>query len=210
MMNFNFTAYTSETPAASTAASAAEEGARRAYENLSRLAARYTFVVGTCSLLHPQFHEMMNHLVPMLRDNGKQLILPDSVIGDLQRLVMKNPAMTDQVNDIIGLLADLRMQGLVQVVGNGSEPNSRKQIRAIAEELLQHTEPLIITQNNAFSEELVMLNRVRPSYGSRLAVSRVNHYGFLSRYIPQPAAMPQPAGLDLSSLSALTGDLLGA
>lgn len=202
MMDFNFTA-----PVTNPEINAAEDGARRAKENLARLAARYTFIVGTCALLHPKFPEMIGHLAPMLRENGKQLLVPTSVIGDLQRLVLKNPGMTGQVNELIGLLANLHVNGLVLVCGDSGELNSRKQIRMLAEGLLESSEPLVITQNNAFSEELVMVNRLRPSMSNRLAVSRVNHYGFLSRYIPQSGYVPKATGLDEADLSVLTAGL---
>lgn len=202
MMDFNFTA-----PVTNPEINAAEDGARRAKENLARLAARYTFIVGTCALLHPKFPEMIEHLAPMLRENGKQLLVPTSVIGDLQRLVLKNPGMTGQVNELIGLLANLHVNGLVLVCGDSGELNSRKQIRMLAEGLLESSEPLVITQNNAFSEELVMVNRLRPSMSNRLAVSRVNHYGFLSRYIPQSGYVPKATGLDEADLSVLTAGL---
>lgn len=192
-------------------AASEEDNARRAQENLVRLVSRYTFLIGTCSLLHPQFSEMMGHLIPLLRENGKYLIIPDSVINDLQRLVIKNPEMTDQISNLIHQLANLRMEGLVQVCGNGTERSFAKHLIKLAEQLLTYTEPLIITQNNRLSEDLVALNRARPTTEKRLAVSRVNHYGFLSRYIPQTAAMQQPVGLNLADLSALTSDFqLGA
>ena len=143
----------------------------------------------------------------MLREKGKQLLVPTSVIGDLQRLVLKNPGMTGQVNELIGLLANLHVNGLVLVCGDSGELNSRKQIRMLAEGLLESSEPLVITQNNAFSEELVMVNRLRPSMSNRLAVSRVNHYGFLSRYIPQSGYVPKATGLDEADLSVLTAGL---
>jgi len=188
-----------------------QEGARRAQENLSRLAARYTFIIGTCALLHPKFPEMMGHLAPLLRENGRSLIIPDSVINDLQRLVVKNPDLTVQISDVIHLLAGLRLEGLVQVCGNGTDFNSRNQLIQLAEQMLEYTEPLVITQNKRISEELDELNRTRPTIARRLAVSRVNHYGFLSRYIPQSAAAPQSPVLNPLDLRLLSGDYpLGA
>ena len=188
-----------------------QEGARRARENLSRLTARYTFIIGTCALLHPKFPEMMDNLAPILRENNKSLIVPDSVINDLQRLVVKNPEMTVQISEVIHLLAGLRLEGLVQVCGNGTDFNSRNHLLQLAEEMLEYTEPLVITQNKRLSEELVQLNRTRPTAARRLAVSRVNHYGFLSRYIPQSAAVPHSTALDPLDLRMLSGDFpLGA
>lgn len=210
MTNYGFdTIFNIENAALSTTPE--QDGARRAQENLSRLAARYTFLIGTCALLHPKFPEMMDHLAPLLRENNRSLIVPDSVINDLQRLVVKNPDMTVQISDVIHMLASLRLEGLVQVCGNGTDFNSRSHLLQLAEQMLEYTEPLVITQNKRLSEELVGLNRTRPTVAKRLAVSRVNHYGFLSRYIPQSAAVPQSTALDPLDLRLLSGDLsLGA
>ena len=59
-----------------------EDSRRKAQENLERLAARYTFLIDTCSLLNEQFPTLMEHLTPLLRVNGKRLFVPSSVLAE--------------------------------------------------------------------------------------------------------------------------------
>ena len=63
-----------------------KQSRERAQDNLEQLAERYTFLIDTCSLLHPQFPELMTHLIPLLRENGKALIIPSGVVAELQSL----------------------------------------------------------------------------------------------------------------------------
>ena len=68
-----------------------EDSRRKAQENLERLAARYTFLIDTCSLLNEQFPTLMEHLTPLLRVNGKRLFVPSSVLAELRSLLTKKP-----------------------------------------------------------------------------------------------------------------------
>ena len=67
-----------------------EDSRRKAQENLERLAARYTFLIDTCSCLNEQFPTLMEHLTPLLRVNGKRLFVPSSVLAELRSLLTKS------------------------------------------------------------------------------------------------------------------------
>ena len=56
----------------------------QAQERLERTVEQYTVLVDTCSLLHYQFSAWMEHMLPVLRRTGKRLIIPSSVLQEIE------------------------------------------------------------------------------------------------------------------------------
>ena len=162
-----------------------KQSRERAQDNLEQLAERYTLLIDTCSLLHPQFPELMTHLVPLLRENGKALIIPSGVVAELQSLGERKVELRDQIRALVKQLAALKREGLVSVYGESTETFGDKQLLATATRFLTSTELLVITQDNALSNDLLHLNRLGSVRGKRLTVGRINRYGYLSRFLPQ-------------------------
>ena len=162
-----------------------EQSRLRAQENLERLAARYTILIDTCSLLNPQFPALMSRLVPLLQENGKALVIPSGVIAELKDLVVRKDELQEQIRELIGQLAALKREGLVSVFGEQSADFGDQQLLAAATRFLTSTELLVITQDNDLSEDLLHLNRLSSVRGKRLTVGRINRYGYLSRYLPR-------------------------
>lgn len=162
-----------------------EQSRLRAQENLERLAERYTILIDTCSLLHPQFPALMDHLEPLLRENGKALIVPSGMIAELKSLAVRKNELREQIRDLIARLAALKREGLVSVFGEQSADFGDQQLLAAATRFLTCAELLVITQDGKLSEDLVGLNRLGSVHGKRLSVGRINRYGYLSRYLPR-------------------------
>ena len=162
-----------------------KQSRERAQENLEKLAERYTLLIDTCSLLHPQFPELMTHLLPLLRENGKALIIPSGVVAELQSLGERKVELRDQIRALVKQLAALKREGLVSVYGESTETFGDKQLLATATRFLTSTELLVITQDNALSNDLLHLNRLGSVRGKRLTVGRINRYGYLSRFLTQ-------------------------
>lgn len=161
------------------------ESRRRAQANLEQVTARYTLLIDTCALLHPQFPDLMAHLIPLLRENGKSLIVPTGVVAELRRLGETKPELREQVRVLARNLAALKDEGLVSVYGESGETFGDKQFLATATRFMTSASLLVITQDKALSEDLLHLNCLNSVKGKRLSVSRVNRYGYLSRYLSQ-------------------------
>lgn len=163
---------------------AQQEGCRqRAQKNLERLTGRYTFLVDTCSLLHDQFPALMEHLVPLLRENGKALVIPSGVTAELRRLAVQKPELTDRIRAVAGQLAALKNEGLVAVYGNTGENFGDKQLLTAVTHFMTSTELLVITQDKGLSTDLLNLNQLNSVRGKRVTVGRINQYGYLSRFL---------------------------
>ena len=157
----------------------------RAQDNLAQLVERYALLIDTCSLLHPQFPELLAHLIPLLRENDKALIIPSGVVAELQSLGGRKPELRDQIRTLVKQLAALKQEGLVSVYGERAETFGDKQLLATATRFLTSTELLVITQDNSLSNDLLHLNSLGSVRGKRLTVGRINRYGYLSRFMPQ-------------------------
>ena len=158
---------------------------QRAQANLEQVTARYALLIDTCALLHPQFSDLMSHLIPLLRENNKTLIIPSGVMAELQHLNKNKPELKEQISCLIKQLAALRRERLVTVYGEASETFGDKQFLATATRFMTNTELLVITQDKALSEDLLHLNHLNSVRGKRLSVGRINRYGYISRYLSQ-------------------------
>jgi len=158
-----------------------KECRRRAEEWLHAAAAHRMILIDTCSVLHEQFPLLMEHLVPLLARNGKALIVPSCVVEELKGL-RGRAGVADRAGERLMDLVRLKRGGLVKVCGQPGEGFGDQQILTAATRLLTAADLLVITQDNGLSEDLLRLNSLHSVQGRRLAVSRINGYGFLSRY----------------------------
>lgn len=161
------------------------ERVKRAKVNLDHVARRYTFLIDTCSLLHEAFPDLMTHLIPILRECGKRMLVPSGVVAELRNLGERKCELRSRVMTLANHLAALKEEDLVEICGEYGESFGDKQILSTATRLMTDTELLIITQDKGLSEDLLQLNSLRSVHGKRLSVGRINRYGYLSRYIPE-------------------------
>lgn len=158
---------------------------RQSQDKLEWLVGRYTLMIDTCSLLHPQFPDFARHVMPVLRRHGKSLIVPSGVVEELKSLLGRKPELQSQVLTAAGALRTMQADGVLRIYGSSGESFGDQQLLTAATRFLTTSELLIITQDNALSADLMHLNRLGSVRGKGLGVSRINRYGYLSRYIPQ-------------------------
>ena len=87
----------------------------QAQERLERTVEQYTVLVDTCSLLHYQFSVWMEHMLPILRRTGKQLVIPGSILREMGHLADKKPELAQPVRTATGWLNRLHREGLLAV-----------------------------------------------------------------------------------------------
>ena len=161
------------------------EQVRQAQSRMEWLCERYTMLIDTCSLLHPQFPAFAEHVTPMLQQRGKALIIPSGVWQELLSLYTRKPALQETIRTVLGLLQYLHEQGVVRILDGDEENFGDQQLLAAAMQFMTSCELLVITQDLHLSADLMRLNRLDSVRGKGLGVSRINRYGYLSRYIPQ-------------------------
>ena len=159
------------------------ESQLRARENLERVVQRYILLIDTCSLLHPQFPLLMEHLTPLLLQSGKHLVVPSEVVSELQSLLLKKPELSEQIRALIPLLLQLQQQKLLRVYGGQGEGFGDQQLLAVVTRFMTTAPLLVITQDNDLSSDLLHLNQLNSVQGKKVAVSRINRYGYLSRFL---------------------------
>ena len=183
-----------------------EDSRRKAQENLERLAARYTFLIDTCSLLNEQFPTLMEHLTPLLRVNGKRLFVPSSVLAELRSLLTKKPELRERITAAVKILAERKAEGTAVICGEAEASFADRQLLEVATRFMTSTELLVITQDDGLSNDLLGLTRLQSVQGKRLPVGRINRYGYLSRYLTQEqrfAGSSSRSGWESRSVAAL-------
>ena len=139
------------------------ESRRRSEEKLTYLVKRFALIIDTCSLLHPQFPALMSHLTPLLRKNGKTLLIPSSVGSELKCLSRKKEELQERIRTVFKQLLFLSREGLVDVFEEPGGIFADKQLLATATRFLTDTELLVITQDAALA--LHHMSEVRTTHG---------------------------------------------
>lgn len=158
---------------------------RKSCEYLAMACSRSSIFIDTCELLHEQFPTLLEHLTPLLRQNEKKLMIPSGVENELKALFFKNEELRERIGGVMELLEKKEQEGLVAVCGREGETFADQQMLSIATGALLSDTTLIITRDNALSEDVLKLNQLASVQGKRVVVNRINRYGYLSRYIPR-------------------------
>jgi len=160
--------------------------ALRAQNALERAVQKHTLLIDTCALLHEQFPLLAKRLEPLLRQNCRALVVPSSVVAELRFLPLKKPELAERVQALMPLLSRLQKQGLLRVYGDQGETFGDRQMLAAVTTLLTTSSLLVITQDRNLSNDVLLLNQLDCMRDKQaVAVSRVNQYGYLSRFQPQ-------------------------
>lgn len=161
-----------------------DQADRQSQSRLEGLVSRYALMIDTCSLLHEAFPAFAGHLAPVLRQYGKVLIVPSGVVEELKSLPERKPELRGAVAAAGRVLLELRQEGLLRVYGSTTQSFGDQQILTAATRFLTSSALLVITQDHKLSADLIHLNCLGSVRGRGLGVSRINRYGYLSRYIP--------------------------
>ena len=146
---------------------------------LKSLVQRYSLLLDTCILLGDRLEMLLEHLLPLLQECGKQLLLPFCIVMELQHVGKNQPEMADRVAAVTRLLLELKEQGLLVICGEGVQSWGASQKLATVQELMQHREILVVTRDNGLSRALLGMGRVDGKY---VGVGYINGHGYLSRF----------------------------
>lgn len=155
---------------------------QKAQEYLERMISRYTLFVDTCSLMRPEFPQLLERMAPLLHSNEKMLMIPSGVENELKHLLLKHDALRGQLGNLLELLDEKEREGIVMVCGSSATTFADQQMLTIAACSRVSDQVLFITQDNNLSMDILRLNELSSVRGNAVAVCRVNRYGYLSRY----------------------------
>ena len=156
----------------------------RGKRNLENVVRRFTLFLDACAILDEQFPAFLEHVSPMLRENHTAMVVPSGVVTELKRLYLKKMDLRGKIAAALDLLEEASSAGLVRIYGVDTEDFGDQQILTIATCIRLSAEALFITKDKALSEDILRLNQLDSVRGSMVAVSRINRFGYLSRYVP--------------------------
>ena len=171
---------------------------RKAQDYLTMASGNCTMFIDTCELLHEQFPTLLERLSPLLKQNGKQLMVPSAVESELKNLFIKHEELREKIASVLELLEQKEREGVISVVGREAETFADQQMLTIAACSLLGDTTLFITRDNSLSEDILSFNELGSVRGGRLVVNRINKHGYLSRYIT--AAEREAAAQGVSQL----------
>ena len=156
----------------------------RGKRNLENVVRRFTLFLDACTVLDDQFPAFMEHIAPILRENHTAMVVPSGVAAELKRLYLRKSELRMKIGAALNRLEEACDDGLVEIYGVDTEDFGDQQLLTIATCIRLNAEALFITKDNALSEDILRLNQLDSVKGSMVAVSRINRFGYLSRYIP--------------------------
>ena len=157
---------------------------RKAQDYLAMASGNCTMFIDTCELLHEQFPVLLERLTPLLKQNGKKLMVPSAVESELKNLFFKNEGLREKISGVLELLEQKESEGVVSVCGREGETFADQQMLTIAACSLLNDATLFITHDKDLSEDIIRLNECASVRGGRIVVNRISRYGYLSRYTP--------------------------
>ena len=185
-----------------------DEHQLRAQNSLERVVQRYTLLADTCSLLHQQFPLLAERLTPLLRQSCRTLIVPSGVLAELRSLPLKKPELTERVRTALPCLAKLQNQGLLRIYGEREGSFGDQQLLSSATRLMTSSPLLVITQDRDLSCDLLRLNQLDSMREKQpVAVSRINRYGYLSRFQPLEQRPADTRAEGAAAFAGADGDL---
>lgn len=185
-----------------------DEHQLRAQNSLERVVQRYTLLADTCSLLHQQFPLLAERLTPLLRQSCRTLIVPSGVLAELRSLPLKKPELTERVRTALPCLAKLQNQGLLRIYGEREGSFGDQQLLSSATRLMTSSPLLVITQDRDLSCDLLRLNQLDSMREKQpVAVSRINRYGYLSRFQPLEQRPADSRAEGAAAFAGADGDL---
>lgn len=157
---------------------------RNSQEYLAAMIQRCTPYIDTCELLHEQFPTLMENMTPLLKQNGKKLMITSGVEAELKNLFIKKPELQKQIAAVFKLLEQKEKEGVVSVCGQEGVTFADQQLLSIATGSLLSDEALFITNDTALSEDILKLNTLGSIRGKKVIVNRISKYGYLAKYTP--------------------------
>jgi len=154
---------------------------------------RYTILVDTCTILNEHFAQLMQNMLPILKENRKQILILASVVNELRKLGTRNIEMRENVRNACSQLVALQRQGVLRVITGDDLSFGDQDIYTFVTKNRVEKDLLVITFDTKLSEDLLKLNDMMSVSGRHVKVCRINRYGFLSSY-HTPKEQGEPAG----------------
>lgn len=154
----------------------------KAQAKLMILVNRYHLLLDTCSLLSERFDLLLDHLLPVLREYGKSMLIPFCVVLEMQHVGQSQPDMAQRVDEVIRRLLELKDEGLVTICGEPSQERGDRQKVATVLEALKQGEVLVVTKDQDLSRSLMEIGRFGLAGGKYVGVGYINGHGYLSRF----------------------------
>lgn len=170
----------------------------QALRNMENMIQERRVFIDLSSLLAPQSLTAFANLIPVLKKNTRKVLLPESVVKELNRIV-QNDQDQDRKNiakNSIRLLQELQAVGLLDVrksVNTNSTP--AMDIYQSCSHFRMNYPLLVITQDADLTKDLIALNRQESARGNTIFVKKFNKYGYLSNVIdppPKPVRQERP------------------
>ena len=172
--------------------------AQKAQNYLEKSAECCTIFVDTNQLLCDQFPDFLERVTPLLKKNGKKLLIPSGVLCEMQKLLFREDELAEKVSSVLELLEQKVQEGVVAMVGNEGVTFADQQMLTIATCAMLSDTLMFLTKDNGLSEDILKVNDLNSVQGNKVFVNRINRYGYLSRYIT--AAEREAAAQGVSQL----------
>ena len=164
---------------------------------------RYTnVIVDTSSLLKRQFETFMESFIPILRNSGIKLTVPQAVFREIHKFCAENTPRGFIAKRTVENITALHRVGLVKFEGN---PNSNETadsylVGRVIKARSHGEKLLIITQDYQLARDLLKTNGMNSTWAPANNVNRINEVGALENFDLSVAVASKPKYTNMSNV----------
>lgn len=164
-----------------TSGNAAAERAAKKLESLVKKNDR--IFIDTCSVLNDAFVPFMAHIIPLLKKESKNLIVPLRVVDELKK-ISDDQSRGDALRKkaLLGLdaVTGVKSRELFQVMGEDEDNFADNVFLTVFTKFRLQYKMLLVTQDNGLADDISNLNNLKSNRGKPIVVQQINQYGNLS------------------------------
>ena len=174
-------------------------------QQLKELIWKYKIFLDADSLVDKDAAQFFSAFSEKLLESKAQLILPLKAVEIIQQMMYDSKRAPDSIR-ALKLINGMQQKGVIQIYGDENDPELHDTILSVFEKYRRIYRLCIITQNKAFANKILQINRSNSDEGFDIIAGRLNEAGMLTLYSESDGIQEWPNDLpSIETEKTLTG-----
>ena len=166
---------------------------RKSHEFLQKIIRNYKVFIDTCSILSVNADKFWNNVVPILKSEHTDIIVPyrvyqevDKFAGDPDLCLRKSPdepELNQLAKNAKNRVLQLHNEGLVRILGDKNDNFADNVFQTVFTQYRMKYNMFLITQDKNLADDILRISQSKAvTVKTEIGVRRINKYGYLSIY----------------------------
>lgn len=155
----------------------------KAVKILNECVDNYMIFIDTCSFMHPASDEFWKHMIPILTERNKPVIVAFEVLKELKKhsFDLKDIEKANSARSALKMLDKLMKSNIAEIRGEPYDDDLADSLyQVIFTKFRTQYNLLLITQDRGLARDILKLNNTGSVESKEISVKRINNYGYLS------------------------------